>query len=123
MHLQNLKIESDDILLTHFLTYDKRPNAKNVVLACHEKWWFEVGEINKYWDNLVFSHEEHRKYHSKEILNDGIRNILTSTDGKNWATTLGGFPNFATGVAWTETNWIATGGSSTTTLMRSPTTT
>jgi glycosyltransferase involved in cell wall biosynthesis len=63
--LRDLQINKDDILLTHFYTFDKRPNAKNVVLVCHEKWWFEIAQIPRYWDMLVFSHEEHRKYHSK----------------------------------------------------------
>lgn len=63
--IENLKLNKDDILLTHFYRFEKRPNVKNVVLACHEKWWFEVADIPKYWDMLVFSHEEHRKYHSR----------------------------------------------------------
>ena len=63
--LKNLKLDKNDILLTHFFRLEKRPNVKNVVLACHEKWWFEVADIPQYWDDLVFSHEEHRKYHSR----------------------------------------------------------
>jgi glycosyltransferase involved in cell wall biosynthesis len=63
--LNNIKVEKDDILLTHFLKLEKRPDVKSVVLCCHEKWWFEVADIPKYWDTLVFSHEEHRKYHSR----------------------------------------------------------
>jgi glycosyltransferase involved in cell wall biosynthesis len=61
----NIKVDKDDILLTHFIKLEKRPDVKNIVLCCHEKWWFEVADIPNYWDNLVFSHEEHRKYHNR----------------------------------------------------------
>jgi hypothetical protein len=53
-----------DILITHFLELKSRPNVKKVILTCHEKWWFKVGEINKYWDTCIFLHQEHRKYHN-----------------------------------------------------------
>ena len=65
--IRNLKLNKDDILLTHFYKLEKRPTVKNIVLACHEKWWFEVADIPQYWDMLVFSHEEHRKYHSRYL--------------------------------------------------------
>jgi hypothetical protein len=64
-NLKNISLDKTDILLTHFLKLEMRPPVKNVVLACHEKWWFEVADMPKYWDNLVFSHEEHRKYHNR----------------------------------------------------------
>jgi len=49
--LNNIKLAKDDILLTHFIKLEKRPDVKNIVLCCHEKWWFEVADIPKYWDN------------------------------------------------------------------------
>lgn len=63
--LKNLNLNKDDILITHFLKLNERPNAKKVILSCHEKWWFEIGNIFQYWDTAVFLHEENRNYHSK----------------------------------------------------------
>jgi hypothetical protein len=31
---------------------------------CHEKWWFMVGEVKQYWDEVVFLHDAHRNYHN-----------------------------------------------------------
>jgi hypothetical protein len=63
--LKNIVINNDDILICHYLQLPSRPAAKKVILASLEKWWFMVGEINKYWDIVTFSHEAHREYHSK----------------------------------------------------------
>jgi hypothetical protein len=60
----DLVYNPDDIVITHFLQLDERPNVKKVILSCHEKWWFPVGKIKRYWDDCVFLHDEHRKYHS-----------------------------------------------------------
>jgi len=57
-------INTDDSVIFHFLQLPQRPNAKKVLLTCHEKWWFMVGNIQQYWDELIFLHEEHRKYHN-----------------------------------------------------------
>ena len=61
----DLKYESDDIIIAHFLQLPERPPVKKVILSCHEKWWFPVGKVKQYWDVCVFLHEEHRKYHSE----------------------------------------------------------
>jgi len=58
-------ITEDDIVIAHFLKLNERPNAKKVFLACHEKWWFDVGGITQYWDSVIFLHQAHRDYHSK----------------------------------------------------------
>ena len=60
----NLVINKNDILLCHFLQLPNRPDAKKVILHCHEKWWFKVGEVKQYWDEVVFLHDEHREYHN-----------------------------------------------------------
>jgi hypothetical protein len=60
----NLQINSDDTLICHFLELKKRPNAKKVLLHCHEKWWFKVGQVYQYWDKVIFLHNEHREYHN-----------------------------------------------------------
>lgn len=63
--LSELKFESKDILLTHHIPFEKRPPVKRVVLASHEKWWFEVADCPKHYDMVVFNHEEHRNYHNR----------------------------------------------------------
>ena len=57
-------VDKDDTLICHFLKLPSRPAAKKVILHCHEKWWFKVGEVKQYWDSVVFLHEQHREYHS-----------------------------------------------------------
>ena len=57
-------VNPDDILICHFLQLPSRPAAKKVVLSCHEKWWFKVGEIKQYWDTAIFLHDAHREYHN-----------------------------------------------------------
>lgn len=63
--LNELKFTKNDIVMSHHLRFDKRPDVKRIVLACHEKWWFEVGDVKRYWDMAVFNHEEHRQYHHR----------------------------------------------------------
>lgn len=58
-------IKEDDRLITHFLQLPNRPNAKKVVLSCHEKWWFDVGGIPQHWDEVIFLHDVHKEYHNK----------------------------------------------------------
>jgi hypothetical protein len=60
----NFTVNEDDILICHFLELPTRPNAKKVILSCHEKWWFKVGEKKQYWDIAVFLHDAHREYHN-----------------------------------------------------------
>lgn len=62
--LNNIVINEDDVLICHFLQLPSRPNAKKVVLHCHEKNLFEVGHIKQYWDEVVFLNERHRDYHN-----------------------------------------------------------
>ena len=63
----SLIINNDDILICHFLQLANRPNAKKVILACHEKNLFEVGKIKQYWDEVVFLNLRHREYHHEYI--------------------------------------------------------
>ena len=62
--LNDLQLSETDVLITHFIQLPERPNVKKVILTCHEKWWFKVGEIKQYWDTVVFLHTEHRNYHN-----------------------------------------------------------
>ena len=57
-------VNKDDVLICHFLQLPSRPAAKKVILSCHEKWWFKVGDIKQYWDTVIFLHDAHREYHS-----------------------------------------------------------
>lgn len=63
--INDIVINEDDILICHFLQLPNRPNAKKVILNCHEKNLFEVGQIHQYWDEVVFINEKHRLYHSR----------------------------------------------------------
>jgi len=60
---KDLRYESEDIIIAHFLQLPERPPVKKVILSCHEKWWYPVGKVKQFWDICVFLHEEHRKYH------------------------------------------------------------
>jgi hypothetical protein len=57
-------INNSDNLIFHFLTLNDRPNAKKVILSCHEKDLFRVGKIKNYWDEIVFINERQRLYHN-----------------------------------------------------------
>lgn len=63
--LSELQFDKKDIVITHHIAFDKRPPVKRVVLASHEKWWFEVADYPVHWDLVVFNHEEHRNYHNR----------------------------------------------------------
>jgi hypothetical protein len=60
-----LKINKDDQIISHFLQLGNRPDAKRVILSCHEKDLFKVGEVKQYWDEVVFLNEVHREYHNQ----------------------------------------------------------
>lgn len=64
-NINNLKFESDDIILIHFLKLPSRPLVKKIIFVCHEKWWWSFKNINKFFDTCVFLHEEHRKFHKE----------------------------------------------------------
>lgn len=65
--MNELNLSPEDRLITHYLQLENRPEVKKVVLSCHEKWWFPVGKIKRYWDEVIFLHEGHRQYHSDYI--------------------------------------------------------
>jgi hypothetical protein len=60
----SLQIYPNDKIITHFLQLPNRPPAKKVILSCHEKDLFKVGEIKQHWDEVVFLNKRHRDYHS-----------------------------------------------------------
>jgi hypothetical protein len=82
--INDLVVNDDDLLITHFITYNERPNAKKVILACHEKNLYEVGKIKQYWDEVIFLNERQRDYHSeyngKYTIIPNIRETLIKKD-------------------------------------------
>jgi hypothetical protein len=63
--IQHFSINSEDILICHFLDLPQRPLAKKVILSCHEKNLYKVGDKQKFWDTVVFLNEGHKNYHNK----------------------------------------------------------
>jgi hypothetical protein len=70
--LSNLKLNPNDIVISHYLKLTERPKVKKIVLSCHEKWWFEIGDVKPYWDEVIFLHEAHRNYHWRYFGNYSI---------------------------------------------------
>ena len=66
---QFLSVTNDDILICHFLDLPERPPVKKVILSCHEKNLYKVGEKKQFWDTVVFLNENHRDYHGKYLGN------------------------------------------------------
>lgn len=62
--MKDLIINPEDRIIAHFLQLEQRPIAKRVLLSCHEKWWYPVGKVKPFWDEVIFLHEAHRKYHA-----------------------------------------------------------
>ena len=62
--LNDVRVESDDIVICHFLKLEERPKAKKVILSIHEKNLFELSSVNQYWDEVVFLHKGHKEYHN-----------------------------------------------------------
>lgn len=62
--IKDLDLQSDDILICHYISFPNRPNVKKVLFSCHEKWWFDFSKIPVFWDKVIFLHKEHRKFHN-----------------------------------------------------------
>ena len=65
--ISNLKLEKTDIVISHFLNLQSRPDVKKIILSCHENWWYEVADVKQYWDEVVFLHDKHREYHKRYL--------------------------------------------------------
>lgn len=62
--IKDFHMTEEDIIIAHFIQLPQGgPQPKKVVLSCHEKDVFEVGNINPFWDTVVFLNEKQRKYH------------------------------------------------------------
>ena len=62
-NINNAFLHKEDIVISHYLKLKKRPDVKKIVLSCHEKWWFDIGNIKQYWDEVIFLHQQHRDFH------------------------------------------------------------
>lgn len=60
---EKFQIYPNDTMIMHFLIQPTRPQAKKVILACHEKDLYKVGQIKQFWDEAVFINKRHRDYH------------------------------------------------------------
>lgn len=60
----SFKFERDDKIIAHFLPLPERPLVRKVLLSCHEKDLFRVGELKPFWDSVIFVNQRHRDYHS-----------------------------------------------------------
>ena len=65
--ISNLKFEKNDVIISHFLNLQSRPDVKKIILSCHENWWYEVADVKQYWDEVVFLHDKHREYHNRYL--------------------------------------------------------
>jgi hypothetical protein len=62
--IKDFKPNKNDVIIGHFLDLPKL-NVKKVVLSCHEKDLYEVGDKTQWWDEAVFINNKHREYHSR----------------------------------------------------------
>jgi hypothetical protein len=62
--IKDMVYNPDDIIIAHFINLPERPNVKKIVLACHEKWWFDFSKLRPFFDEAIFLHQEHRNFHS-----------------------------------------------------------
>lgn len=80
----SLKIDRNDKLIVHFLQLPSKPLCRKVLLGCHEKDLYKVGQIKPFWDEVIFLNERHREYHSdytgKFRIIPNIRPNLKKTD-------------------------------------------
>jgi hypothetical protein len=63
--LQEFQALPNDRVIVHFLQLPSRPQAKKVLLSCHEKNLYEVGKIKPFWDEAIFINQRHREYHKE----------------------------------------------------------
>ncbi len=61
--IKDMQLYPKDILIAHFIHQPNRPPVKKVILSCHEKDLFKVGEMKQFWDEVVFLNQRHRDYH------------------------------------------------------------
>ena len=60
-------LTNEDILITHFLTINKRPPVKRLIFVSHETYWSELYNLPEFFDEVIFLHEQHREYHEEYL--------------------------------------------------------
>ncbi len=65
--LCNYVTDNEDRLIIHFLDYEQRPLARRVLLACHEKNLYPVGDRYQFWDECIFLNQGHREFHDSYV--------------------------------------------------------
>ena len=79
-----LKFDSDDILLCHVMNFQERPPVKKVIYCSHEKWWYDFSKVFWYWDESVFLHQQHKDFHENYTGNYTIiPNLKENLTSKN----------------------------------------
>jgi hypothetical protein len=63
--MNEINISKEDKMIFHFIPLNSRPDADKVLLFCHEKNVFEMGDIPQYWDLAVFLNKKQREYHKR----------------------------------------------------------
>ena len=63
--MNEINMSKDDNMIFHFIPLNGRPDVRKVLLSCHEKNIFEVGDIPQYWDEVVFLNKKQREYHNR----------------------------------------------------------
>jgi hypothetical protein len=60
----HLEFQSDDHLIVHYLVMPERPavNGK-VILSCHEKHYYPIAKIKRFWDGIHFVSAPQRDWH------------------------------------------------------------
>jgi len=62
--VKDFKPSENDVVIGHFTELPEM-GVKKVILSCHEKDLYEVGEKTQWWDEAIFINNKHREYHSK----------------------------------------------------------
>ena len=63
--MNEINMSKNDNMIFHFIPLNGRPDVRKVLLSCHEKNIFEVGNIPQYWDEVVFLNKKQREYHNR----------------------------------------------------------
>jgi hypothetical protein len=67
-----IKFESDDIVICHVINLKERPPVKKVIYCSHEKWWYDFSTVFWYWDEAIFLHQQHKDFHQNYTGNYSI---------------------------------------------------
>lgn len=64
--INEVKVDKDDKLITHFIDLNQKPPLNRTILFCHEMWWFDFTKHSKSFDHVVFLNERQRDYHTSK---------------------------------------------------------